>query len=103
MLRKALFGVLFFALAACSSGNHRGIHLHLGKIAMRGHVVLWHFRHHRLLGKRDLGYGTITNLATDSMAYDGSWWTTSNVPNNTLTTEKDCATGTGTTAAAATE
>lgn len=48
-------------------------------------------------------YGTVTNIGTDSMANDNGWWVTSNVPNNTLFTEKDCQTGTGATAAAATD
>lgn len=113
-MRKLIFSLLAAAFAfAPSQAPAHGIfnfwhkhasHSYVGKAGPIGHIAATVVNRFGVpVAYHDLGYGTITDLAVDSMANDGSWWVTSNVPNNTLTTEKYCATGTGTTASAATD
>jgi hypothetical protein len=104
-MKKLLFGLMAFLLASCGSNGstlHRPGYFGT-RTPLHGHVVLSHFRHHHLLGKRDLGWGVVTNLGTDSMANDSLWASPSGATIATIAIAKNCATGTGTTSAAATD
>lgn len=74
-----------------------------GGTADAGHVFAYHYRHGRLIERRDLGFGTVTNVGVMSMANDYAWAGPSGAPINTLALAKIMATGTGTTASAATD
>jgi len=75
----------------------------LGSGVNFGHIMAYHYRHHRLIGVHDLGFGTVTNVGVMAMANDFAWAGPSGAPINTLALCKFMATGTGTTASASTD
>ncbi|MDE2101363.1 MAG: hypothetical protein KGL39_29215 [Patescibacteria group bacterium] len=68
-----------------------------------GHVKAYVYHHHKLAYVEDLGFGAVTNVGVTAMANDGFWAAPSGAAINTLALAKFCATGTGTTSAAATD
>jgi len=68
-----------------------------------GHVWVAHYRLGKIIDKRDLGIGVVTNVGVMAMANDFAWAAPSGAPINTLALAKWVATGTGTTPAAATD
>jgi hypothetical protein len=71
-------------------------------IAFRSHLRAQHFRGGRLRRSYDLGSGLVTNVGVLAMANDFAW-TPTNAPHNIVRAMKYHATGTGATAAAATD
>lgn len=117
-MKKVMFGLLAFALISLGgngstpasahglfSGWHRHTgHSYVGSSRLQGHVQVTVLNPVGVpVAYRDLGYGTVTNLGTDSLANDSQWAAPSAASISTLTTEKNCATGTGVTSAAATD
>lgn len=101
-MKRLLLGALVALVALSGCGGQRGA-LRTAQARPVGHVWLSHFRHHRLLGRRDLGTGAVTNVGVTALANDFAWAAPSGAAINTLALAKWCATGTGTTAAAATD
>lgn len=66
------------------------------------HLVARHFRDGQLVAEHDLGSGLVTNVGVLALANDG-FWSVTNAPNNLFLKAKYHATGTGVTAAAATD
>ena len=101
-MKKLLLGAFVYALAltACHGGQSFENNARTHYI---GHVSVKHFRHGKLVGSRDLGSGTVTNVGVMAMANDGFWAGPSGAPINTLALAKFCATGTGVTGSAATD
>lgn len=77
--------------------------LEIGQNDQIGHVFATVYHHGKFAYRRDLGFGTVTNLGTDSMANDPNWASPSGATIATLALAKYCTTGTGTTSAAATD
>jgi hypothetical protein len=117
---KKLFAGLLVAigLAACTHGVTHHIGIGGGKVRASshfahakfkvgayetGHVYAYHYRHGKLIGRRDFGLGTISDLVVDSMANDPFWASPSAGPYSTLTNAKYSVTGTSTNAPAATD
>lgn len=101
---KKLVGGLILALALAGCGNPGTNHAHSPHAFAKviGHLNIRHWRHHHLLGQRNY-FGTVTNLGVDSMANDTAWAAPSGASICTLCLSKYMATGTGATAAAATD
>lgn len=101
-MKKLVLGLLSALLiAGCAAPKDSGLKTaHWRPI---GHVWVAHYRHGKLLGRRDLGTGAVTNAGVTAMANDFAWAGPSGAPINTLALAKYCASGTGTTAAAATD
>lgn len=65
-------------------------------------LVARHIRNGIIISEKDLGSGLVTNVGVLALANDG-FWSVTNAPNNLFLKAKYQATGTGTTAAAATD
>ena len=77
--------------------------LYPGGLEWRSNLALKHFdRRHRLVEQRDLGSGLTTNVGSLALANDFAW-TATNALNSLFAKMKYHASGTGTTAAAATD
>lgn len=75
----------------------------VARMAFRSHLYADHLRGGRLLKKYDLGSGLVTNMGVLAMANDFAWAAPSGAAVNTLKLANNHASGTGTTAAAATD
>lgn len=98
---KKIAALLALAVLAACGGGHApsaspARHAYSRPI---GHVWAWHLHHGKVLGKRDLGTGAVTNVGVLAMANDAFWAAPSGAAINTLALQKYVATGTGVTAA----
>lgn len=81
----------------------RGDSMRPGDLFFQTHLAASHIRKGRVYDKYDLGSGLVTNVGVQAMANDFNWAAPSGAAINTLKLQNWHATGTGTTAAAATD